>query len=72
MNGKLVKIKCIKQGITQKQLAELYGMSYRQMNNVINGQQRNEQIESILDDFVSGRQPVRYRKKFHRARVTVK
>ena len=72
MNGNNVKIKCIKQGITQKQLAELYGMSYRQMNNVINGQQRNEQIEAILDDYVSGRQPVRYRKKFHRARVAVK
>ena len=71
MNGKSVKIKCIEQGITQKQLADTLGISYRQMNNVINGQVHNEQIEDILTDYIKGRQPVRYRKKFHRPRTLV-
>lgn len=72
MNGKLVKIKCIEIDITQRELAERLGVPYQQLNNVINERYHNEQLEELLNDFVAGKKPVRYRKKFHRQRAVVK
>lgn len=67
MNGKLVKIKCINLGITQRELAEQYGLSYQQLNAVINGREHTESVVAILEKFLKDK-PVRPTTKAHRPR----